>query len=295
MNNVAKSEELMSLLQQAIMDMGLEWHEDIAKEIVDKYAKNWRGRRSRQQFIACMVAEYLMRTGNNDYFVRELAEMFGINVNVLLAMLRNVGVKYVPDYDKRATKELGDNAKHWYDIKDKVRASPVVLMASIEYILTDKFQREVASKYGVSDMAIRSCVKRIKNISSELRERLKFKKYVRKEEVLEMKVKVVWISRHELNEENEEILNRAFGNWELVKWVKDTVTAEDLRKLAEEYSDATFVVVLPPHLLAELLKYTKRVYRFVVDREVKEDGTAIFTPTGLERVVRIEIVTERLV
>jgi len=110
-----------------------------------------------------------------------------------------------------------------------------------------------------------------------------------------MKVKIVWISRHQLNEENEEILRRAFGNWELVAWVKETVTPEDLRKLAEEYSDAAFVVVLPPHLLSELLRYTKEVYRFIVDREVKEDGSVEFTPTGLEKIVRIEIVTERLV
>jgi len=107
--------------------------------------------------------------------------------------------------------------------------------------------------------------------------------------------KIVWVSRHELTKRNEEILNKAFGNWELAKWVKDTVTAEELKRLSEEYSDAAFVVVLPPQLLAELLKYTREVYRFIVNREVKEDGTAVFTPTGLERVVRIEIVTERLV
>lgn len=107
--------------------------------------------------------------------------------------------------------------------------------------------------------------------------------------------KIVWISRHELDERNKEILNKAFGSWELVKWVKDTVTPEDLKKLAEEYSDAAFVVVLPPQLLAELIKYTREVYRFVVNREVKEDGTAVFTPVGLERVLKIEVVTERLV
>lgn len=110
-----------------------------------------------------------------------------------------------------------------------------------------------------------------------------------------MKKKIIWISRHELTEKNNRILDKAFGNWELVKWVKDTVTAEDLKKLAEEYSDAAFVVVLPPQLLAELVRYTKEVYRFIVDREVKEDGTAVFTPVGLERVLKIEVVTERLV
>ena len=107
--------------------------------------------------------------------------------------------------------------------------------------------------------------------------------------------KIVWISRHELDERNKEILNKVFGNWELVAWIKETVTPEKLKELTEEYSDAAFVVVLPPQLLAELLRSTKEVYRFIINREVKEDGTAVFTPTGLERVVRIEIVTERVV
>jgi len=110
-----------------------------------------------------------------------------------------------------------------------------------------------------------------------------------------MKKKIIWVSRHELTKRNKEILNRAFGSWELAKWVKDTVTAEELKRLSEEYSDAAFVVVLPPQLLAELLRYTKEVYRFIVDRELKQDGSVEFTPTGLEKVVRIEIVTERLV
>ena len=107
--------------------------------------------------------------------------------------------------------------------------------------------------------------------------------------------KIVWVSRHELTKRNEEILNKAFGNWELVAWIKETVTPEKLKELTDEYSDAAFVVVLPPQLLAELLRSTKEVYRFIVNREIKEDGTAVFTPTGLERIVRIEIVTERVV
>jgi hypothetical protein len=107
--------------------------------------------------------------------------------------------------------------------------------------------------------------------------------------------RVVWISRHELNEKNREILTRAFGKWELAEWVRETVTAEDLKQLAEKHKDAKFVVVLPPQLIAELLKYTKEVYRFVVDRRVDEQGNAVFIPIGLEKVVRIEIVTERIV
>jgi hypothetical protein len=98
-----------------------------------------------------------------------------------------------------------------------------------------------------------------------------------------------------LNEANKEILTRAFGEWVLVEWVRETVTAEDLKELAEKHKDAKFVVVLPPQLIAELLKYTKEVYRFVVDRRVDEQGSAVFIPIGLEKIIKIEVVTERVV
>jgi hypothetical protein len=107
--------------------------------------------------------------------------------------------------------------------------------------------------------------------------------------------KVVWISRHKLNEANKEILTRAFGEWELVEWIRETVTTTDLQELVEKHKDAMFVVVLPPQLIAELLKFTPNVYRFTVERTVDEHGNVVFTPVGLEKIVRVEIVTERVV
>lgn len=175
---ISKSERLMNELQRAIMNINAEWDEDIAKEVVDKYAlMSWRGREFRV-LSACVVAEYLMRMGNNEYFVSEIAGMFDIDKDVLLATLRRIGTKYIPDYDRRAEKELGDNVKYWHELKDKVRASPVVLMATIEYIVTDELQREVASKYGISDVALRMCMRKIENLNPELREKLKSKKYI---------------------------------------------------------------------------------------------------------------------
>jgi hypothetical protein len=107
--------------------------------------------------------------------------------------------------------------------------------------------------------------------------------------------KIVWISRHELNKKNKEILTRAFGEWEIAEWVRETVTAEDLKELTEKHKDAMFVVVLPPQLIAELLKFTPNVYRFTVERTVAEHGNVVFTPVGLEKIIRIEIVTERVI
>ena len=109
-------------------------------------------------------------------------------------------------------------------------------------------------------------------------------------------MKMVWVSRHELNEKNREILQKAFKEYEVVQ-CRETV--KDIRELIEfadkEGADA-YIVVLPPHLIQQLLSKDKRpVYRFIVERKVDKEGNAEFTPVGLERIVRVEIVTERVI
>jgi len=113
-----------------------------------------------------------------------------------------------------------------------------------------------------------------------------------------IEMRLVWVSRHELTEENWRILRKAFG-LEEIEVVQYTKTVEDIRELiefADQHGADAFVVVLPPHLIQQLLQATdKPVYRFVVEREVLPNGEAKFTPIGLERIVRVEIVTERVV
>lgn len=108
--------------------------------------------------------------------------------------------------------------------------------------------------------------------------------------------RVVWVSRHELTFENHLIMQRAFGVVSVVQF-RDTVNdVQELIKFAEDNDADAFIVVLPPHLIQQLLQRTdKPVYRFVVEREVDEQGNAIFKPVGLERIVKIEFVTERIV
>ena len=107
--------------------------------------------------------------------------------------------------------------------------------------------------------------------------------------------KIVWISRHPLTAENEDILRRAFGNY-TVSQISETVDEEKLRQIVAEHGrEAKYVVVLPPQLIAALLREGAEVYRFLVEREVLPDGGVRITPVGLERVLRIEVVTERVV
>ena len=110
------------------------------------------------------------------------------------------------------------------------------------------------------------------------------------------KTVLVWVSRHELNEKNNEILKRAFGDYEIVRFSQTVTDVSELVKFANENDADAYVVVLPPHLIQQLMNADRRpIYRFVVNRIVDESGNATFVPIGLERIVKIEVVTERIV
>lgn len=79
--------------------------------------------------------------------------------------------------------------------------------------------------------------------------------------------KVLWISRHEMTQEQRSDLDRITGGAELLLW-KETVT--DIAKLLPLLQQADAVAaVLPPELLAELLALAgdKPVLRAVSERK----------------------------
>ena len=107
---------------------------------------------------------------------------------------------------------------------------------------------------------------------------------------------VIWISRHPLSLENIEILRKAFGDDIRIKQITKTLTEENVENIVEyNGTEAKYVVVLPPNLLQAFLDTGAEVYRFVVERELKEDGSVHIRPVGLERVKEIKYVTERVV
>ena len=111
-----------------------------------------------------------------------------------------------------------------------------------------------------------------------------------------IKMRFVWVSRHELTDLNKQILKKAFGDFDVVQF-KDTVQdIKDLKQFADQRGADAYIVVLPPHLIQQLLAIDKRpIYRFIVERKVNEQGDVTFTPIGLERIKEIKVVTERIV
>ena len=115
--------------------------------------------------------------------------------------------------------------------------------------------------------------------------------------VIDVSVRILWVSRHALTPENMDILREAFGDDIMIKQIDRTLTPEDIRALIKKYgTDTKYVVVLPPHLIQELLNAGAEVYRFRVEREYDpETDQYVIRPVGLEQILEIKYVTRKVV
>lgn len=118
--------------------------------------------------------------------------------------------------------------------------------------------------------------------------------------------RILWFSRHSLTEDQFADLNRIYGEVD-VKHVNTTAsTWKDVAEAGEECD--VLAVVLPPALLGDLTNprnNTKPVIRAIANRVPtgnkvvnpatgKEEDEYKFEHAGWERVIKIEVVTERL-
>jgi len=110
-------------------------------------------------------------------------------------------------------------------------------------------------------------------------------------------MKLVWVSRHELTPQNHQILKQAFGDdYEVIQFKETVKDVRELKRFADDVGGDGYVVVLPPHLIMELMKIDQRpVYRFVVERKVLESGDVEIKPIGLEQILEVKVVTKRIV
>lgn len=116
-------------------------------------------------------------------------------------------------------------------------------------------------------------------------------------------IKIVRLTRHEVTPEQVSELNRIYGNDIEIVQVNESLPAnsKDAVQRFDEISQNAHVVeaVLPVNLLEAILKFSQFVklhgiiIRAKMNREIV-DGEAIFTFTGYERIIKVEIVTEDL-
>lgn len=120
-------------------------------------------------------------------------------------------------------------------------------------------------------------------------------------------MKVLWLSRHHMTEEQLTDLKRIYGNDIEIKHYTETVNS--WKDVVEVGSDCdVLAVVLPPAILADLVNprnNNKPVIRAIANRV--ETGKTIINPAtmteekefkfvhaGWERIIKIEVITEKL-
>lgn len=118
--------------------------------------------------------------------------------------------------------------------------------------------------------------------------------------------KILWVSRHTMTMEQEADLKRIYGDVEIVQKAENVQKAKDVVEWGADCD--VLAVVLPPAFLADLTNprvNTKPVIRAIANRVATgrtvtnpatgaEEPEMRFEHAGWERVVKVEIVTEKL-
>lgn len=118
--------------------------------------------------------------------------------------------------------------------------------------------------------------------------------------------RVLWVSRHTMTQEQSADLNRIYGDVEVKQFADNIESAKQVVELGSDCD--VLAVVLPPAFLADLTNphvNTKPVIRSVANRVAtgktivnpatgKEEPEMKFEHAGWERIVKVEIVTEKL-
>lgn len=107
-------------------------------------------------------------------------------------------------------------------------------------------------------------------------------------------MKVLWLSRHSATGSQIDDLKRIFGEVEIVEVSQTVNSGREVTDLMQSNDCNEAVVVLPPNLLEQIIRGGYKPLRAVMERELQEDGSAVFTHSHFERVNEVKIITERL-
>ena len=106
--------------------------------------------------------------------------------------------------------------------------------------------------------------------------------------------KIMWFSRHDMNSEQMNDLQKLFVEIEVTKVNK---TIQSVLELKTEIDNADILcIVMPLNLQAELIKLAgdKPILICRNHRLLKDDGTVEFVHAGWDKLIKIQIVKETL-
>ena len=106
--------------------------------------------------------------------------------------------------------------------------------------------------------------------------------------------KILWLSRHEPQPVQVEELEKIFGTVDIIQVSTVINKVDEIIQIMKENNADEIVVVLPLNLISELLRQGVKPLRAVMERILKEDGDVEFRHSHFERIMKIEIITEKL-
>ena len=118
--------------------------------------------------------------------------------------------------------------------------------------------------------------------------------------------RVLWVSRHTMTQAQEADLRRIYGEIEVKQFADSVESAKQVTELGADCD--VLAVVLPPAFLADLTNprvNQKPVIRAIANRVAtgktvlntakgKDESEMKFEHAGWERVIKVEIITEKL-
>lgn len=106
--------------------------------------------------------------------------------------------------------------------------------------------------------------------------------------------RILWFSRHEPQQKQVEDLHEIFGDIEIIQESKSVSSAKEVVEIMKLHGCDEVVAVLPMHLYAELLSFGIKPLKAIMKRIIKENDSVEFIHDHFERILKVEVMTERL-
>jgi hypothetical protein len=106
--------------------------------------------------------------------------------------------------------------------------------------------------------------------------------------------RILWFSRHKPKKEQLEELNCIFGDIEIVPVIKKVSTGKQVLDIIKINNCQEAVLVLPEKIIQQVVKEGFYPLRAVMERKFTDNGKTKFIHDHFERVVKFEMVTERI-
>jgi len=107
-------------------------------------------------------------------------------------------------------------------------------------------------------------------------------------------IRLLWLSRHYPTRIQESELSRILGDYEIVHHKDPVNSGREVINLIHSYGVDDVFVVLPQHMIEELVKLNVKPIKAQMQRHIDSNGVSQFTHDYFYRVHKMQIIREIL-